>query len=148
MQSRRYRPVRHTANWVFITKTRGVEAMNVVLLMATVAAFAGADKRIVALPMGYNADSIDTWVISCICGLLALGQTSALFALDCARLRYLSVIVLMVSTAMWLWLATITYYSADWLAHIGVHKQLFSVYIGFAIMCWLAASYISDVLDQ
>lgn len=121
--------------------------LNTLFLIGTVVAFSGATIRVAKLPMGYNAESLDTRMVCSIAFGLAVVQLIALFAGDKTPLRRLSVMVLMMSSGVWFWLATLTYYSAEWLNSIGIHKQLLYAHIIVGIMCWLAADYIRDNLE-
>lgn len=142
------RPIRKTANWAFFTRTRGVELVNTMFLISACIALKGAKYSIVSLPMVYNADTLDLNVLSYALSGLAVLQAIGLFCDGTCRYRWVSVVVLSLSSAFWMWLAIITYHSAAWLTSIGVHKQATFAYIILCVICWLAADYIrQDITD-
>lgn len=144
----RHRVVRRAANWTFVTKTRGVELFNAMSLLGAAAAFSNTKTRLINLPSLYNADTIDTFALCWLFVGLSVVQWYGLFQWDKAQSRMVSAVVLMVSSALWFWLATLTYHSAAWLTSVGVHRQLLYMHIILGVLCWLAADQIRAEVNQ
>ena len=143
-----HRPVHDTANWVFFTRTRGVELVNTMFLVSACVALSEAKYSIVKLPMVYNAGTLNlTALLYALAGLAAL-QAAGMFCDGACRYRWVSALVLSISSAFWAWLAVITYHSAAWLTSIGVHKQALFAYIILCVICWLAADYIRQDITE
>lgn len=142
------RPIHSTANWVFFTRTRGVELVNTMFLVSACVALSEAKYSIVKLPMVYNAGTLNlSLLLYALAGLAAL-QAVGMFCDGACRYRWVSALVLSVSSAFWAWLAVITYHSAAWLTSIGVHKQALFAYIILCVICWLAADYIRQDITE
>lgn len=142
------RPIHSTANWVFFTRTRGVELVNTMFLVSACVALSEAKYSIVKLPMVYNAGTLNlSLLLYALAGLAAL-QAVGMFCDGACRYRLVSALVLSVSSAFWAWLAVITYHSAAWLTSIGVHKQVLFAYIILCVICWLAADYIRQDITE
>lgn len=144
----KHRPVRRASDWMFITKTRGVELINAVLLLAACATFYETKAMVAPLPKMYNAKHLDISALCVILLLLAALQWVGLFLGDRDKWRRVSALALTVSAAMYIWLATLIYYSSAWLTAIGVHRQALMTYIVMSVFCWLAADYIREGLDE
>ena len=80
--------------------------------------------------------------------LLAVLQAIGMFCDGSCKYRWVSALVLSISSAFWAWLAVITYHSAAWLTSIGVHKQALFAYIILCVICWLAADYIRQDITE
>lgn len=142
------RPIRNTANWAFFTRTRGVELVNTMFLISACVALSGAKYSIVKLPMVYNAGTLNLTAL--IYGLVCLAvlQTIGMVCDGTCKYRWVSALVLSISSAFWAWLAVLTYHSAAWLTSIGVHKQALFAYIILCVICWLAADYIRQDITE
>lgn len=142
------RPIRSTANWAFFTRTRGVELVNTMFLLSACAALVSTKYTIVKMPMVYNAGTLNlTAMCYALAGLAAL-QFAGMFRDGACRYRWVSALVLSISSAIWAWFAIITYHSAAWLTSIGVHKQALFAYIIMCVICWLAADYIRQDITE
>lgn len=142
------RPIHSTANWAFFTRTRGVELVNTMFLVSACVALSEAKYSIVKLPMVYNAGTLNlTLLLYVLAGLAAL-QAVGMFCDGTCKYRWVSALVLSVSSAFWAWLAVITYHSAAWLTSIGVHKQALFAYIILCVICWLAADFIRQDITE
>ena len=142
------RPIHTTANWVFFTRTRGVELVNTMFLVSACVALSEAKYSIVKLPMVYNAGTLNLSLLLYALACLAALQTVGMFCDGVCRYRWVSALVLSISSAFWAWLAVITYHSAAWLTSIGVHKQALFAYIILCVICWLAADFIRQDITE
>lgn len=142
------RPIHNTANWVFFTRTRGVELINTMFLVSACVALIGTKYSIVKLPMVYNAGTLNLNHLLIGLALLAVLQAIGMFCDGTCKYRWVSALVLSISSAFWAWLAVITYHSAAWLTSIGVHKQVLFAYIILCVICWLAADYIRQDITE
>lgn len=142
------RPVTDTSSWVFFTPTRAVELVNTMFLFSACAALSKVEYSIVKLPIVYNAGTLNLDALLYALASLSVLQAVGLFCDGECKYRWVSALVLMVSSAFWAWLAIITYYSAGWLTSIGVHRQVLYAYIIMCVICWLAADYIRQDIAE
>lgn len=144
----RPRTIRRASDWVFITKTRGVELFNAMLLMAAAATFYETGENVVKLPKAYLAKHLDVYGLCILLLVMSLSQWVGLLMGDRDKWRRISVLALTASSAMYVWLATLIFYSSSWLYAIGVHRQTLAVYTIMSVLCWLAADYIKDEMEH
>lgn len=117
-------------------------------LISACVALSEAKYSIVKLPMVYNAGTLNLSLLLYALACLAALQTVGMFCDGVCRYRWVSALVLSISSAFWAWLAVITYHSAAWLTSIGVHKQALFAYIILCVICWLAADYIRQDITE
>lgn len=144
MPYKRYRPVKAAARWTFLTKTRGVELFNMVALFAAALTFSEPTRDIAVLPETYGARVLDFGLLTIASAVGGVVQMGSIFLDDRSKWRYISVLLLAASMVFWSWLATLVYYSADWLESVGVHRQLLYLNVILAVLCGLAAEHIRD----
>lgn len=142
------RSLHSTSSWVFFTRTRVIELVNTMFLISACAALGENKYSVVHLPVVYNAGTLNlTLLLYALAGLAAL-QAVGLFCDGECGYRKVSAAVLSISSAFWAWLAVLTYHSAVWLTSIGVHKQTLFAYIILCVICWLAADYIRQDIED
>lgn len=146
MYSHKYRPIRKTADWVFITRTRGIEVLNMLFLFGAALVFFSTPVSSVAMPTVYAADTLNFKLLATVIMLLSCLQFAVMFISDTSPWRRTAVFVMAISSALWIWLGILTYHSSDWLNSVGVHRQLLYIHWGMGAICFLTADFIHDNL--